>query len=96
MRTTLDGRIVVGGEDESFSDETKRDALIPTKIDAILSKLAKLMPGVATEPEFAWAGCFGSSPTGLPAIGPFPAPSTALRCSTMAGTASPSVPLRRR
>lgn len=72
MRTTLDGRIIVGGEDESFADEAKRDALIPKKTAAIRAKLTELMPGVATEPEFTWAGCFGSSPTGLPAIGAIP------------------------
>lgn len=72
MRSTLDGRIVVGGEDEGFADEAKRDALIPAKIAAIRAKLARLMPNVATEPEFAWAGCFGTSPTGLPAIGAIP------------------------
>ncbi|MFZ1429810.1 MAG: FAD-dependent oxidoreductase [Geminicoccaceae bacterium] len=35
MRTTLDGRIVVGGEDGSVADEANRDALIPKKTAAI-------------------------------------------------------------
>jgi glycine/D-amino acid oxidase-like deaminating enzyme len=39
LRTTKDGRIVVGGEDEEFADEAKRDALIPAKIRAIRRKL---------------------------------------------------------
>lgn len=29
MRTTDDGRVICGGEDEEFKDEARRDALIP-------------------------------------------------------------------
>jgi glycine/D-amino acid oxidase-like deaminating enzyme len=82
LRTTRDGRILVGGEDEEFSDEKQRDALIPTKIKAIRRKLAALLPGVDTEPEFAWAGCFGTSETGLPSIGTVP---RARRCFAVLG-----------
>ncbi len=72
LRTTSDGRVIAGGEDEEFSDETRRDALTPAKINAIRRKLHKLMPGIDTRPEFSWAGCFGDSATGLPAIGEIP------------------------
>lgn len=72
LRTTSDGRVIAGGEDESFSDEARRDALIPAKINAIRRKLEKLLPGLDTKPEFTWAGCFGDSVTGLPAIGAIP------------------------
>ena len=82
MRTTLDGRVIVGGEDEEFSDEEKRDALIPKKIAAIRRKLEKLLPGLDTTPEFTWAGCFGASATGLPAIGEIPG---AARCFAVLG-----------
>jgi glycine/D-amino acid oxidase-like deaminating enzyme len=70
LRTTKDGRIIVGGEDEPFSDEAKRDALLPKKIAAIARKAKKLLPQADFEADFAWAGCFGESPTGLPAVGP--------------------------
>ena len=82
LRTTLDGRVICGGEDEEFSDDERRDALIPKKIAAIARKLGKLMPNIDTEPEFAWAGCFGESATGLPAIGPIPG---AARCFAVMG-----------
>ena len=82
LRTTADGRIVVGGEDEQFADDERRDALIPKKIAAIARKLGKLMPGVDTEPAFAWAGCFGESSTGLPAIGRIPG---SARCFAVMG-----------
>jgi glycine/D-amino acid oxidase-like deaminating enzyme len=82
LRTTADGRIVVGGEDEPFADDERRDALIPQKIATIAAKLGKLLPGVATEPAFAWAGCFGESSTGLPTIGRIPG---AERCFVVMG-----------
>ena len=72
LRTTLDGRIVIGGEDEEYTDEDRRDALIPRKVAAISGKLAALLPEVDPAPDFAWAGCFGESTTGLPAIGRVP------------------------
>ena len=72
MRTTPDGRVICGGEDEDFSDDEKRDALIPKKVKAIRRKLARLLPGLDTTPEFAWAGAFGVSDTGLPLIGAVP------------------------
>jgi glycine/D-amino acid oxidase-like deaminating enzyme len=70
LRTTQDGRIIVGGEDEEFSDSEKRDALIPTKIAAIARKAKKLFPDANFDAAFSWAGCFGESPTSLPAVGP--------------------------
>ena len=82
LRTTADGRIIVGGEDEPFADEEKRDALIGKKVAAIGRKLGRLLPQVDTEAELAWAGCFGESETGLPAIGPVPG---AERCFAVMG-----------
>ena len=56
LRATADGRVVCGGEDEAFSDEAARDALIGAKTEAIVRKLKRLMPGLDTTPEFAWRG----------------------------------------
>ncbi len=72
MRTTHDGRIIVGGEDEEFEDEEKRDAKLAAKTSAILAKLKRLFPNITAEAEYAWAGSFGSSTTGLPTIGAVP------------------------
>jgi glycine/D-amino acid oxidase-like deaminating enzyme len=71
-RTDATGRIIVGGEDEPFSDAETRDRLLPQKIAAIQRKLSKLMPKVDTAPVYAWCGSFGQSPTGLPLIGAIP------------------------
>jgi len=72
IRATHDGRIICGGEDEDFSDEARRDALIKPKIAAIRKKLGALLPKIDTEPAYAWAGSFGSTKTGLPYIGAIP------------------------
>ncbi len=82
MRTTSDDRIVVGGCDEKFSDEEKRDSLIPTKIAAIGRKLSRLLPDVQTHADFAWTGSFGASATGMPSMGVVPG---AKRCFAVLG-----------
>ena len=72
MRTTGQGRVIVGGEDEPFSNDGLRDKLLPKKIAAIARKANRLFPGIDFTPDYAWTGSFGQSPTGLPAIGPVP------------------------
>jgi glycine/D-amino acid oxidase-like deaminating enzyme len=72
MRTTQDGRIIVGGEDEEFEDEEKRDGKLAAKTKVILQKLKKMFPQVKAEAAYTWAGSFGSSTTGLPFIGAIP------------------------
>ncbi len=72
IRTTADGRVVVGGEDEDIEDERARDALLPRKIAALQQKTRKLMPWVDASVDFAWAGTFGESDNGLPSMGPVP------------------------
>lgn len=72
IRATSDGRIICGGEDEPFGDEERRDALIGDKTAAIAAKLGKLLPGIDATPDFAWAGSFGTTATGMPIIGRLP------------------------
>jgi glycine/D-amino acid oxidase-like deaminating enzyme len=72
MRTTADGRVICGGEDEEFSDEEKRDALLERKVAVLSRKLGKLFPKLDTRPDYAWTASFGESATGLPSIGHVP------------------------
>jgi glycine/D-amino acid oxidase-like deaminating enzyme len=72
VRTTPDGRIVCGGEDEEFSNTAARDALLPQKTRMLQRKLHRTLPAVDTTVEFAWCGTFGTSSTGLPRIGQVP------------------------
>ena len=72
IRTTSDGRVVCGGEDEDFSDAEERDALIPAKTARLSAKLSKLLPSIDARATFAWTGSFGTTSTGLPVIGTLP------------------------
>lgn len=69
IRSTPDGRVICGGEDEPFADERTRDGLMPIKLRLLQKKLSLLMPGLDSRAEFAWAGSFGQTTTGLPSIG---------------------------
>lgn len=69
MRTTDDGRMLIGGEDEEFHNPPKRDALIGKKEQKLLKSFAKYLPGVPFRSDFAWAGTFGETKDGLPYIG---------------------------
>lgn len=64
--------MIVGGEDEPFSDDAQRDKIIPKKIAAIARKAKRIFPNIDFKPDYAWTGSFGESLTGLPAIGPIP------------------------
>ena len=72
-RTTADGRIIVGGEDDKHAIEPDaRDALMPAKADAILRRLSALWPKAEPTAEFVWSGAFGTTDDGLPLIGRVP------------------------
>lgn len=71
-RTTIDGRIVFGGEDEAATDAAARDALLPEKIRTLSQRLGDLVPGASLELDAAWAGFFGETEDSLPLIGPVP------------------------
>lgn len=72
IRTTADGRVLVGGEDEDIDDEEARDALLPAKTRALQQKAHLLFPQLDVSAEHAWAGTFGESESGLPSIGAVP------------------------
>ena len=71
-RTTFDGRVICGGEDEEFVDENRRDAKLSEKTNRIQNKLQQLLPAIDARPVFRWTGTFGESATGLPSIGEIP------------------------
>ncbi|MBB5686486.1 NAD(P)/FAD-dependent oxidoreductase [Sphingobium boeckii] len=70
VRTTSDGRIIAGGEDEDFWDPLRRDALIEQKAGTIKAKVEAMLGCGPLSIDRQWAATFGSSPDGLPAIGP--------------------------
>ena len=72
IRTTDDGRVICGGEDEDIADEEERDALLPRKARVLTRKLGRLLPKLDTRLAYAWSGAFGETTTGLPIIGQVP------------------------
>ena len=72
FRTTPDGRLVVGGEDEASSTRHADPSLLATKANAIVRKLSALIPGLRVTADYAWSGAFGESATSMPLIGPVP------------------------
>ena len=72
IRTTADGRVIVGGEDEDFDNEAARDALCRPRSRGLQAKTKTLLPWLDVTADFAWAGTFGESENGLPSIGAVP------------------------
>ncbi|MDR6403728.1 MULTISPECIES: FAD-binding oxidoreductase [Chryseobacterium] len=69
MRTTDDGRLLIGGGDEDFYNAEKRDAILNKKEKEILKNLKKIKPDYKFYTDFVWAGTFGETKDGLPYIG---------------------------
>lgn len=72
-RTTLQNRIIMGGEDDDrIVEPDARDALMPEKAKILLQKLTTLWPRADARAEFVWSGAFGTTTDGLPLIGAVP------------------------
>jgi len=69
LRTTAEGRVIVGGEDEDFVSAKRRDVLISQKTRTLVKKFGRLFPDQPLEVAYAWAGTFGETKDGLPYIG---------------------------
>lgn len=69
LRTTDDGRIIIGGKDDDFSSQSLRDANLKNKAQQLVKTFQKLMPSIPFVMDFAWTGVFGSTKDGLPYIG---------------------------
>jgi glycine/D-amino acid oxidase-like deaminating enzyme len=72
LRTTAEGRVIVGGEDEAFINATRRDALISKKTRTLVKKFGRLFPQPPLEVAYSWAGTFGETKDGLAYIGVHP------------------------
>lgn len=71
-RTTADGRIIIGGEDDDTIDPGVRDGKMPQKTAALAESLVRLWPAANPVVDFSWSGAFGETEDGLPLIGAVP------------------------
>ena len=71
IRTTEDKRLIVGGKDEDFYNPERRDKLIKRKSASLARDYKKVFDKETFNPEFSWAGTFGSTEDGLPFIGEY-------------------------
>jgi len=72
LRTTADGRLLMGGEDDRVDVPARRDRAVLKKSKRILKKVRGLLPDIEIEEGFAWAGTFAETADGLPFFGPHP------------------------
>ncbi|MGA1832698.1 NAD(P)/FAD-dependent oxidoreductase [Rhizobium wenxiniae] len=72
FRSTSDGRVIVGGEDEKGEAAYLDPIKIKHKTAVLVEKLADLTGISLGKPDFSWSAAFGVTPDGLPMIGTAP------------------------
>ncbi|WFE72868.1 FAD-dependent oxidoreductase [Halomonas sp. M1] len=70
MRSTQDGRLLVGGDDDEEDIPERRDARVIEKAQGLAAKIETLWPALDINPTFCWAGTFAETSDGLPYFGP--------------------------
>lgn len=69
LRTTGDGRLLVGGEDDDRDIPARRDRMVDRKAATLQRKVSRLFSHLHAQPAFAWAGTFAETSDGLPLFG---------------------------
>lgn len=69
LRTTNDGRAMMGGGDDAFRNPVRRDLLVERKTERLAGEFRKMFPGIELEVAYRWAGTFGETKDGLAYIG---------------------------
>lgn len=72
LRTTDDGRLLAGGEDEPWAERHRSLATLRRKTARLASLVTRRLPGVRFEVAYAWAGTFAWTEDGLPFLGEIP------------------------
>ena len=72
LRSTPDGRIVAGGEDEAEETAHQDKAKLKRKAATIARKVSDVLAIDPIEVDYCWAGPFGTTPDGLPIIDEVP------------------------
>lgn len=69
LRTTADGRALVGGEDDPFRNPNRRDRLVGKRTDRLAGRFREMFPRIELTVDYRWAGTFGETKDGLAYIG---------------------------
>ncbi|WP_249979144.1 NAD(P)/FAD-dependent oxidoreductase [Vreelandella olivaria] len=70
LRSTQDGRLLVGGDDDDEDIPQRRDARVVEKAQGLAAKVEALWPSLEINPTFSWGGTFAETEDGLPYFGP--------------------------
>jgi glycine/D-amino acid oxidase-like deaminating enzyme len=69
LRTTDDGRLLAGGEDEPPATRHERSITFARKTARLVKRARSMFPSLRIEPDYRWAGTFATTADGLPFIG---------------------------
>ena len=69
LRSTGDGRLLVGGEDDDIDIPARRDRRVEGKARRLAARVQRMFPEVPVKPAFSWAGTFAETCDGLPYFG---------------------------
>jgi glycine/D-amino acid oxidase-like deaminating enzyme len=72
LRSTPDGRLLIGGADVPFKNPAARDLLLPRQIRKLSDQYRDLFGVALPTVAYAWAGSFAETRDGLPLIGTVP------------------------
>ncbi len=72
LRTTEDGRILIGGKDTPYATAHRQEGLVKAKTAQLVRRLQRLLPATEFDIAYAWAGTFGTTKDGLAYIGVSP------------------------
>ncbi len=72
LRSTGDGRLLVGGADDDRDVPAHRDRMVNRKAANLEHRVARLLLHLVAGPALAWAGTFAGTRDGLPLFGRHP------------------------
>lgn len=70
LRSTADGRLLVGGCDDAIDLPARRDRRVQSRAERLVRQVQQRIPRLHLQPAFAWAGTFAETADGLPWFGP--------------------------
>ncbi|SDO00365.1 Glycine/D-amino acid oxidase [Psychrobacillus sp. OK028] len=72
IRSTVDGRLIVGGLDEDKPEAPESDEIIQQRAENLLQQAKELFPAYDIQIDYAYAASFGESIDNIPFIGEHP------------------------